>query len=147
MKVVLDICAECGKIFERTSNNHKYCSKHCVYHSRIEYLRNWVGKNPILMLLRGAKWRAKKKNLEFSIIPEDIIIPTECPILGIPLKINQTGRPGFFNDSYSLDRINPSKGYTKDNIRVISNRANLLKSNASVEELEKVLLDARRIGS
>jgi hypothetical protein len=38
----------------------------------------------------------------------------------------------------SLDRIVPELGYVKGNIAVISNRANSLKSNATLEELERL---------
>lgn len=54
------------------------------------------------------------------------------------------GHSGYFDDSPSIDRIIPELGYTKGNIRVISNRANLLKSNATIEELQKVINDLRR---
>ena len=85
----------------------------------------------------GAKQRAKRKGIEFSLIKEDIIIPTHCPILGIELKTNQSR--GLRPNSPSLDRRDNNKGYTKDNICVISGRANTLKSNASIEELESIL--------
>lgn len=133
----------CNRQYTKTSNRQKYCSKTCVYRSRKSYVLNWNFNNPECMIYKGAKWRAKKKNLEFDLLLEDIEIPETCPVLGIKLKQNQTGRSGYYNDSYSLDRINPNKGYTKDNIRVISNRANLLKSNATVQELEKVLQDLK----
>ncbi len=89
----------------------------------------------------GAKCRAKRDGLEFNISKEDITVPTHCPILRIPIKKN-TGS-GFHNDSPSLDRVDNSKGYVKGNIRVISNRANLLKCDATLEELELLLKDAR----
>jgi hypothetical protein len=35
----------------------------------------------------------------------------------------------------SIDRIDNNKGYTKDNIMVISRRANILKKDATFDEL------------
>lgn len=94
-----------------------------------------------MLMVHGAKCRAKRGGIIFDITKEDIKIPTHCPILGIPIKRNVGS--GFHNDSPSLDRIHNSKGYTKDNIRVISNRANLLKCDATLKELELILDDAR----
>jgi hypothetical protein len=67
---------------------------------------------------------------------DDIIIPEVCPVLGIPLKVN-TSRVS--SGSPSLDRKDNNKGYTKDNTYVISYRANSLKNDATIEELEKVI--------
>ena len=39
----------------------------------------------------------------------------------------------------SVDRINPALGYTEDNVWVISFRANTIKQNASLIELERLL--------
>ena len=90
--------------------------------SRKEYLALWRERSQQYVMFTGAKCRAKRDGLEFSIAKEDIQIPTHCPILGIPIKKNIGS--GFHRDSPSLDRINNRLGYTKDNIRVISNRAN-----------------------
>jgi hypothetical protein len=92
------------------------------------------------------KERAKRTNTPFNIEPSDIVVPTHCPILGIPLRVRVGQGKGYHDNSPSLDRINPRLGYVKGNVRVISNRANLLKSNASSEELVKVLADLRSIG-
>jgi hypothetical protein len=92
--------------------------------------------NPNIDLLRGAKKRAKTKNIPFDITVEDVIIPETCPVLGIQLKI---GEKIACNNSPSLDRIKPELGYVKGNIQVLSYRANMLKNNATIEELEKVL--------
>lgn len=59
-----------------------------------------------------------------------------CPILGIELNIN-SGKPGAYTNSPSLDRINPLKGYTKDNIQVISQLANAMKHKATKDQLIK----------
>ena len=38
----------------------------------------------------------------------------------------------------SIDRIDPKKGYVKDNIIVVSMRDNRIKTNATVDEIRKV---------
>lgn len=92
-------------------------------------------------LWRSAKDSSRKKGREFSIDVEDIIIPTHCPILGHKLDITEKRS----HDSPSIDRVDSSKGYIKDNIQIISWRANMLKSNMTLEECEKLLLHLRSI--
>lgn len=80
--------------------------------------------------------RAKKLGLPFDITPEDCIPPEVCPILGIPLFRNHGENKPSAN-SPSLDRIVPSEGYVKGNVQVISQRANIMKNDASIEELRR----------
>lgn len=94
-------------------------------------------RNPPRALWIAAKQRAKKKNIPFSIDVEDIIIPTICPVLGIPL-VFRVGQKYFQPDSPSLDRIVTSLGYVKGNVAVISWRANRLKTDATLEEMEAI---------
>lgn len=93
-------------------------------------------KHPEVRMFEGAKARAKKQKVPFSISVTDINIPMYCPILGIELK---RGVGKVTPNSPSLDKIIPSKGYVPGNISVISMRANQLKNNSSIEELEKIL--------
>jgi len=81
----------------------------------------------------GAKGRAKKRGIEFNITYDDILpFPTHCPVLGLLLRKGiRTNDP----HSYSLDRIDNSKGYIKGNVVVMSFRANRLKGDASLDEL------------
>ena len=44
------------------------------------------------------------------------------------------------SNSPSLDRLDNNKGYTKENISVISYKANRIKNDASFEEIEKLYL-------
>lgn len=97
---------------------------------RRKYSLKLSREDPIARMYQGARQRARKKNLEFSITKEDICIPSICPILNVPFTF---GTPY----AASLDRINPKEGYTKSNIWVISRKANVMKNNATPEELER----------
>lgn len=95
--------------------------------------------DPRLKLYYSAKTRATKKGLEFSITVDDIVIPKRCPVLGITLKAGVGGGTvsvAKLESSPTLDRIDNSKGYTPDNICVISLRANNLKRDATLYEME-----------
>jgi len=98
-------------------------------------------KNPLKYLIKIAKIRARNKNLEFSITEEDLILPTICPLLKIPLQINE-GKKEY--NSFSIDRINNNKGYIRGNVWIISVRANWLKNNASIEELELLVNNLKK---
>lgn len=94
----------------------------------------WSSRNIVKRMLWNAKKRAKEKNIIFSISEDDIILPEFCPFLGIKLttsNIRGTSR----RDVASLDRIDPTKGYVKGNVEVISHLANSMKNNASPEDL------------
>lgn len=92
-------------------------------------------------LFQGARARAKRFGLPFTITVDDIKIPTVCPLLGIPIE---TGRGKIIPGSPSLDRVRPEDGYVPGNVWVISHRVNTIKSDASVEELELVAAGLRR---
>ena len=87
----------------------------------------------ITHMLTAAKKRAAKKNLEFNLTKEDIILPEFCPILGIKLE---KGTKNNYSYTYSLDRIDNSKGYVKGNVQVISQLANSMKNAATPQQLK-----------
>lgn len=91
---------------------------------------------PEYRLWASAKHRANKKGLEFSIEPSDIVIPETCPLLGIRIKGNLVK---LCDSSPTLDRIKQDKGYTKDNIWVISYKANRSKNNLTIDEMKMLL--------
>jgi hypothetical protein len=89
------------------------------------------------IMLHAAKHRAKARDIAFNLDFQDVVIPDTCPVLGIPLF---RGKRGMANNCPSLDRIRLTEGYIKGNVRVISFRANRLKSDATIDELKKVLV-------
>jgi hypothetical protein len=94
--------------------------------------------------LSGCKQRAKEKGLDFNLTIEDITVPEYCPILGLKL---QPSEGTFSHSSPSVDRINNTKGYVKGNVWVISRRANVLKSDATFEELKKIVAAWEKVQS
>lgn len=88
-------------------------------------------ENPESLLLRNARDRAKKKSIPFSITIADIQVPEFCPILGIPLVV---GSKVLHDGSPTLDRKIPELGYVKENVAVLSHRANTIKNNGTAVE-------------
>lgn len=101
-----------------------------------ERQKRYYDTHPETYLFHIAKLRAKKNGVPFTITKADIVIPDVCPALGIPLY---RGVRGQCDNAPSLDRVDNSLGYTPDNVRVISRRANTLKGDATIEEMEAVV--------
>ena len=131
------VCTKCGE-YKLASHFHKHsgCSggintvcKDCrkpvskmLYKTTTLEYRMW----------HASKSRAKRKGIPHSILLVDVVIPEFCPVLGCKLQA------GHHLYAPSLDRIVPELGYVKGNICVISNKANMIKSSASVDEIGKV---------
>ena len=113
-----------------------------------QYSKEWDLKRrierPEYMLWKAAKRRAKVKELDFNIEPTDVIIPAFCPLLNIPI-IHEVGKGSRNDNSPSLDRIDNRFGYIKGNILVVSWRANFLKGDAALSELQLLVANLQSI--
>jgi len=99
-------------------------------------------KDPIPQMLSNSKIRAKAKKLPHNITSDDIreVWPKDniCPVLKKPFEMGfKSGKTKSM--APSLDKIIPSYGYTKGNIVVISDIVNRLKSDATLEDLKKII--------
>lgn len=92
----------------------------------------WARKH----MLSDARARASRRGLAFNLSVADICIPKRCPVLGIEISF-RLGKPG--PNSPSLDRFDNNLGYTRENVWVISRRANTIKSDATLAELEAIV--------
>lgn len=144
-------CWECTKVYMKD-----YRKKHPEKTKEIDrkvYLKRkdrkaytdkeWKLNNYSHYLWRSAKNRAKMLSIAFDLTPDDIVIPTVCPVLGFPLEkgIFKRGKNREFCPS--IDRIDSTKGYVKGNVRVISYRANRWKSNMTLDDMQKILHDMK----
>jgi hypothetical protein len=120
----------------------RYCAK--------EYMETVC---PFKKWFASKKGRTKFAGTEFTIEPEDIPgvkirrfksrnghwtweatqYPKVCPVLGIKLD---WGMNGLTNNSPSLDR-NPNFGYVKGKVEMMSHLANIMKNNATPEQLKQ----------
>jgi len=98
-----------------------------------EQSRLWKQNNPQINIWSNAKYRAKRMGLEFNLEVSDIIIPERCPYLGVLLTSEKL--KGHLDTHMSLDRIDSTKGYVKGNVEVISYKANVMKQDATWEQL------------
>jgi hypothetical protein len=161
-------CSKCGRVllienFSKNPSNsdglRNSCKKCDAQYRRewqknggAEYMRIYAKANPVKVitssLVSGAKARAKDKNLPFdidldyvrSMVGENAELAFHCPVFGIPLdwsRIRNNGNRPLPN-SPSIDRIDPERGYVKGNIKIISFRANQIKSDGSPSELKLV---------
>ena len=137
-------CKPCYVIFKTEERIQREATDPRVAERRRELAKAGTVRDPnysVKQMLRGAKYRSRAKGLYFDLVPEDIIIPAICPILGIPLyRQAESGRGPRSHNVPSIDRIDNTMGYTKSNIQIISWRANLLKRDYSFKDIEKIYL-------
>lgn len=105
----------------------------------VEYCRlrllDQMKRDPLIRIFSTSKHRAKRLGQEFTISRNDVPIPTHCPITELKLEFNEGKRR---DSTYSLDRIDNSKGYIPGNVAIISWRANRIKSNLLPHEIENL---------
>lgn len=124
---------------------HKNCStpdgldKRCKPCRKSE-ARTLYQKDPFITLARLKKSECKKKGIPYDLDADYLrsIWTGECPITGDQITIGNSGMGS--SKSGHLDRIIPNLGYVKGNVEYISGRMNRIKYDATIEELEKIIL-------
>jgi hypothetical protein len=127
-----DCLCDCGSIKsirgERLrKNNVRSCG--CISKSRGDAHRCWRGFGKIpLRFFNVIKKRAEKMDKEFSITIEELdslLIKqnNQCALTGLTIKIGNTRE----ETTASVDRIDSSKGYIKDNIQFLHKDINFMK--------------------
>lgn len=121
---------------ERAEYARQYHARPEQVAKRVSRTFRWRDDNPILYLLQIARERARRKGLEFTITPADLGKPDVCPLLGLTLIYSGRGRKP---NAASLDRVDSSKGYVPGNVWIVSKRANMIKNQASLADLERIV--------
>ena len=110
----------------------------------MKYIKKTGYKNKWGSRLSQLKYRAKKQGLECSLTIEELesLWTDVCPIFNTQILFQSTRGD---NNIGEIDRIDNSKGYTIDNCSIISRRANRLKSNMTVAEIEQLLKYMKKV--
>jgi hypothetical protein len=132
------------------SSRLKYAADSSLRNRKSRYRKSWWdrlkrdlnSKAWKTQVLRRARYRARELRVPFNLSVGDFSVPKICPILGLRIRV---ARGRHDDRSPALDRIIPRKGYVRGNVMVISQRANVLKRDASLEELEKLVRGLRRL--
>ena len=117
-----------------------------------EYQNNWHKKSysqpnrRSYALWKSAKSSSQKKGLDFDLTVEWIeqkLVYGKCEVseLDFDFSSKNTGKYGHGSQNPfgpSLDRTNPNKGYTKDNVKVVVWIYNVGKQNNSHEDIMKL---------
>lgn len=135
-------CSSCGKAIYRPPNLNKgklvyFCSNVC------QDISKYKGK--LNKILKESEKRSKIKRMEFNLDYDflyDLFYNTQkekCAITNIPILLPVKGFTRQIHKQASLDRIDSSKGYTKDNVRFVVLGVNYMKHNQSDESLIELL--------
>ena len=116
-----------GFIF--TSVDKKYLTKDGFYSCNFKSKETFHRAN-IRKVLNMKKKKFKNVNLDLNYLIKIFPKNSLCPALNIRIKFAN----GITDNTATLDRINPKAGYRKGIVIWISNLANRIKTNASVEE-------------
>lgn len=108
-------------------------------HDAIRDPKRWV-----VRMLTKVRHRCKKNGLPFDLEPADVTVPSACPVFGTPFVFGGSAGKKDWN-SPSVDRIDPSLGYVKGNVCVISTRANTIKNNATEDEILAIAAYIRKV--
>ena len=116
------VCTQCAKEIYQITDRNNYRIGNTLYrqfYTRMQF--------------------SKRNNIPFLIKFESIEQPKFCPVLGIELNYSWSGNGPKDDAKATIDKVIPSLGYVLGNVFVISWRANKLKSNMTVDELEKIM--------
>jgi hypothetical protein len=121
------LSSECRSCFrERSSRNQK--KRH--HAGGVEY--------HLAYITRAARQRARRDKIAYDIDATYLhqLLDLQsglCAISKVPLTF--TKGSGHIATNASIDRIDPKKGYTKDNVQLLAFQVNAMKSNLNIDQL------------
>lgn len=143
-RTIKTVCPTCNyPVFisakQLKSGNKRYCSKRCR-----------AMANVFNLLISTLKGRAKKKKVDFNldaVFIEELLNKQnyKCAITGVSIILRHSYQGTTIYDSASLDRIDSTKGYMKDNVQWVVLGINYMKMDYSENEVYELILRIKNI--
>lgn len=96
-----------------------------------------TAEGKIKLQLRVIRQRSRKLGIPFNVTLEELLpLPTHCPDLG--LELVYFSKKGYVPCRATVDKIVPGLGYVPGNVRIISHQANVMKQDASLDQLKHI---------
>lgn len=142
-------CPSCGKEQSYLRKNYaeeslrlgkecKSCSNKNVEHCHRGWHRgiriSWFNKFKVSAETRGIEWHMSLDDVADLMESQGF----KCALTGWDIEFPEFGHPQ--HAPASLDRIDSSKGYTKDNTQLVVKQANMMKQQYSQEDYIKVCI-------
>lgn len=112
--------------------------KPCYIDRNKDYQKTYRANNRFAIRVRACKARATERGLSFDLTEEYLksIWTDTCPVFGTPLNIEAL--KGDLQHA-QLDKVVPALGYVQGNVVWLSQRANRIKDDATLEDLERLI--------
>jgi len=141
-------CSKCGEDKPETDfhiSRHKKNTAGRVYHcstcvAKSQKKRNMTEIGYKANLWQNLRGNAARRNISVNIEKSDIQRLYDdqgglCAVTGLPMQFSalESGKNSY---AVSVDRIDSSRGYYQDNIRLVCARVNLMKMELSDEQMQ-----------
>ena len=124
----------------RADNKEKIRDMKRKYVSNYSNIKKYTDVTIPFLSYKIGKMKASTKDVTLTaeelleLIPKDL----KCPVFGTKFSFGKGHNWKYKQNSMSVDRIDNNKGYNKDNIVIVSFKANAMKSSATLKELYQV---------
>ena len=124
----------------RADNKEKVRDMKRKYRSNYFNIMKYTDISMSFLSYKIGKMKASTKDVTLTaeelleLIQKDL----KCPVFGTKFSFGKGHNWKYKQNSMSVDRIDNNKGYNKDNIVIVSFKANAMKSSATLKELYQV---------
>jgi hypothetical protein len=128
-------CSVCETTFNKTSANQRYCSKECSTSCQVDRSYKMLNNNPE-KYFKHALYKKGRECLTVDFMMKLLEAQDgRCAISGQRLTFVKIAGNGRVHTNASIDQIIAGGGYTEDNVQLVCDTVNRMKSDMTMDEL------------